>query len=439
MASGKVIVIGAGIGGLSAAHWLLQRGFDVEILEASDRGGGRMATLEHNGDKVDVGAQFYHSNYRYAFELMDAVGLSETKRTIKGKFRFTLEDGSDFLMDHRTPYVKPLGLAGNLTLYWFVLRHVFLGRRFTMYRIEKDIPEYDNVPILDYYGAPSDKAMRDFIVTPVSFGENMGMPEWLNLYHYIHQFRLSFLTDFVGLTGGVASLAEELARRLPVQYDSSVQQLVVEKGRVVGVQMANDGSIRKADHVVVTATPPAAARLMPEELDEQRQFFDSIVYSPMPMPVFFLDRPLRRDVWCYFLDPNMKRDFMMAIDETSKMPEMVPSGKSIVTGWSGHPMTVDLIDLPDEEIIEKAKSDMELILPGFSGYIEHAEVFRHPYGVARYPVGSYRKILDFKQSAERIEGVSFVGSVFGGTTMEAATATAAEAVDRVCRQGGMKE
>ena len=43
MENRKVIVIGAGIGGLSAGYWLGQRGYDVEILEALDRPGGRMA------------------------------------------------------------------------------------------------------------------------------------------------------------------------------------------------------------------------------------------------------------------------------------------------------------------------------------------------------------------------------------------------------------
>jgi phytoene dehydrogenase-like protein len=46
MASRKVIVVGAGIGGLSAAHWLRQRGYEVEVLEASDRPGVRVGMIE---------------------------------------------------------------------------------------------------------------------------------------------------------------------------------------------------------------------------------------------------------------------------------------------------------------------------------------------------------------------------------------------------------
>ena len=58
MENRKVIIVGAGIGGLSAGYWLSQRGFAVEILETSERPGGRMATIERKGDLVDIGAQF---------------------------------------------------------------------------------------------------------------------------------------------------------------------------------------------------------------------------------------------------------------------------------------------------------------------------------------------------------------------------------------------
>ncbi len=42
MENRKVIIVGAGIGGLAAGYWLRQRGYEVEILEASDRPGGRI-------------------------------------------------------------------------------------------------------------------------------------------------------------------------------------------------------------------------------------------------------------------------------------------------------------------------------------------------------------------------------------------------------------
>jgi protoporphyrinogen oxidase len=164
----------------------------------------------------------------------------------------------------------------------------------------------------------------------------------------------------------------------------------MEKDRVVGVQRAGDGSVDRAAHVIVAVTPPAAALLMPEPLEEQRRFFDSVLYTPLPMAVFFLDRPLRRDVLFYFSDPSLRRTYAFAINEHAKMPEMCRSGKSIVTGWAVYPTTLDLMNQGDDDLLRRAKEDIELMIPGFSGWIEDATLVRHPFVNAIYSPGSNR-------------------------------------------------
>lgn len=52
----RVLVIGAGVSGLGAACALQQRGYDVEIIEARDRIGGRIQTV----DRIDYGAHWIH-------------------------------------------------------------------------------------------------------------------------------------------------------------------------------------------------------------------------------------------------------------------------------------------------------------------------------------------------------------------------------------------
>ena len=45
----EIIILGAGLAGLHAAHLLAAAGRDVLVLEANDRVGGRIYTLPHNG------------------------------------------------------------------------------------------------------------------------------------------------------------------------------------------------------------------------------------------------------------------------------------------------------------------------------------------------------------------------------------------------------
>ncbi len=50
--SRKVLILGAGISGLTAAYELSQKGYEVQVLEASFRAGGRNMTVR-NGDRID--------------------------------------------------------------------------------------------------------------------------------------------------------------------------------------------------------------------------------------------------------------------------------------------------------------------------------------------------------------------------------------------------
>lgn len=62
MKSHRVIVIGAGVAGLSAAIRLAEEGLDVQIVEARDRIGGRVWTVhsEGNPSPIELGAEFVH-------------------------------------------------------------------------------------------------------------------------------------------------------------------------------------------------------------------------------------------------------------------------------------------------------------------------------------------------------------------------------------------
>lgn len=56
----RIIIVGAGLAGLTAANALVRAGVDTVVLEARDRIGGRLHTVRLGGGYVDIGGSWIH-------------------------------------------------------------------------------------------------------------------------------------------------------------------------------------------------------------------------------------------------------------------------------------------------------------------------------------------------------------------------------------------
>src|SRR6516164_3802700 len=73
MTGQRVVVIGAGTAGLSAALALAAHGLEVIVVERSDRPGGKMREVELGGRRIDSGPTVF--TMRWVFdELLGALG-----------------------------------------------------------------------------------------------------------------------------------------------------------------------------------------------------------------------------------------------------------------------------------------------------------------------------------------------------------------------------
>ena len=72
----RVVVIGAGAAGLSAAYHLSRAGRQVLVLEARPRAGGRILTHRVAGAVVELGAEFVHGTPGATLDLLRAEGSS---------------------------------------------------------------------------------------------------------------------------------------------------------------------------------------------------------------------------------------------------------------------------------------------------------------------------------------------------------------------------
>lgn len=106
-----VVVVGAGLSGLTAAHRLQQQGVSVLVLEASHRVGGRTINLEiAPGVVVDGGAQWIGAKHTRMFSLLNELGLKTFDSYAAGKSIY-LRKGKKATYHGTIPPMKKVALA----------------------------------------------------------------------------------------------------------------------------------------------------------------------------------------------------------------------------------------------------------------------------------------------------------------------------------------
>lgn len=90
--SPNLLILGAGISGLRAANLLLDQGFSVSLLEARDRVGGRIHSIHDPRIPVplELGAEFIHGRPPQTFSLLSQANLAaydvaDSHRYLRGK------------------------------------------------------------------------------------------------------------------------------------------------------------------------------------------------------------------------------------------------------------------------------------------------------------------------------------------------------------------
>lgn len=261
-----VIVIGAGLAGLTTARVLHQAGFSVQVLEAEPEIGGRVRTRIHpDGFLIDRGFQILLSAYpalqRHVD--LDAIGA---RPFASGAQVWT---GSR-LVPLTNPIRHPQGLLRDLTSPVFGLSDKLRLARWTA-----EMARAPWTTSAEAANATQDQsalnALRSYGFSD-NFIDRFARPFWggimldrsLSTSAGVLKFttKMFIAGDGVLPNGGVGDVPKAIAASLPgdaIRMSSRVDNLVVEGKRVTGVWVGGDTV--HASAVVVAADPPAAARL----------------------------------------------------------------------------------------------------------------------------------------------------------------------------------
>jgi monoamine oxidase len=127
MRGARVVIAGAGLAGLSAAHELARAGAAVTLLDARDYAGGRVRTIRDfsAGHHAELGGEFVESDHKEILGLCDEFrlrlvrvlrsGFTHRFRDARGTYHVSRTAPWDSLADALSPLVRRYKLAGGDT------------------------------------------------------------------------------------------------------------------------------------------------------------------------------------------------------------------------------------------------------------------------------------------------------------------------------------
>lgn len=84
----KILIIGAGLSGLLTAYRLKNKGFDIEIIEARERLGGRIHTINSGTSSVEMGATWFNDIHSNVKRIVNEFELGYFEQFMKGTSYF---------------------------------------------------------------------------------------------------------------------------------------------------------------------------------------------------------------------------------------------------------------------------------------------------------------------------------------------------------------
>jgi oxygen-dependent protoporphyrinogen oxidase len=427
MTNQRIVVVGAGIAGLTAAHFLNQEGHTPIVLEKSDRVGGRMITDVINGFTIDCGAQFLMDAYPILTDLIERLGLSSdfieispyfgTVRT--GKIRKT--QAKDVLSPLRTGL---LGLPG-----W--LRFGYRSYRL-MPRI-KSLPlndfaawvDYDDVDGETWSNSYFGQEITDYIMEPPIDGlffqslrdTSRALPIWITSL-FLYQKKKTKT-----LIGGIEVLPKGLASQLDVRLNTSVRSMSIGKS---GVELDAGTEPIIADRVILATTASVSRTLYKKPGAIEREllvtrYSSTLVIAVAVQDSFRVDPEIAKIYG--ILIPKRERRVISAIEiEESKDIRRLGKGKLFVTFLSGKAGS-EMLNWKEDIILSVVLEEMEKYFPGISRDVLFTKIYRWKEAMPMSPVGRSRNVAQYRKSINGSTKVFLAGDYMGMPCTEGAAET----------------
>jgi oxygen-dependent protoporphyrinogen oxidase len=436
----SVVVVGAGIAGLTCAWRLQQAGHDVEVLEREGKPGGRMRSERRGGYVVDRGAQFIASGYRNLHQLAHTLGLDHRIENIACTRNAILRDGKLHPGDYdslgeflRSDLLSARAKARLPRLLLEIFRH---RKRLDPFHPEK-AADIDRDDMTQYLRRIVGEEALEYLLAPAFSSTFDSDPEDLSGAFALLAIR--FLTGGFRLQcfeGGSGLLTRTLADRLSVRVGWEASEVETEAGGARVRYLAPSGERGLIADAAVVAVPGSLVTRLCRQLTEAEQaFFEQVRYvrgiivhllldeAPETLPYYGVAFPRSEGLDLYG----------MAVDHHK--PGVAPEGAGLVNAALRSSAAARLFGVPDEAVIECVLDNLARTPIGPLAPVD-AVVHRWDPMLPQFHAGYLCHLRSFLGRSERTPRLAFAGDYLVGPYTEGALTSGLRAANEISRSLG---
>ena len=442
----KVMIVGGGISGLSAAYYLNKAGERATLIERAPGLGGVVQTSVQEGCVIEAGPDSFLAAKPWAMDLIREVGLADqvigsndhqrTTYILKNDRLVALPEGIMMMVP-----TKIMPLVGTRLLGWGTKIRMGLE----LLRRPPKAPLADRSVydfLLDHYGQES----VDYLAEPLLAGVYGGDPREMSVNSVLARF-VEIESKYGSLTRGVlaaprpngsgsGSLFRTLKNGLGQLVDALKGSADVVRGAVEslekdgpGFRARVNGDWMTADHVVLATPAGDAARLLQAWNGELAALLQAIPYtSSVTLALGYrkdtFDHPLKG---FGFLVPKRERKLMAACTWVgNKFSYRVPDDMVLLRCFMGG----DALGQSDEALVEAARRELQSIMGLQAAPVFHS-IARWPNSMAQYTVGHEKRQQQVESIVKGIPGLHLAGNGYRGIGLPDCIRASKEAATRI--------
>jgi oxygen-dependent protoporphyrinogen oxidase len=439
----RVIVVGAGAAGISAAFWLQRAGAHVQVLEADQQAGGRVRTIAKDGYRFDVSAAALPTTYKALLRMIDALGIRDEAQ-LRGAVIGALRDGRVHRIARRNP------------LTFLSADHIPAKDKASLWRLGADLgrvfgsinyldlgtaAKFDTRTVHDYCAAHFPDSVRQNLLEPITRALLLTEPEQSSVVDLFAACRsLLVAGHLITHPEGVGFFLTRAAAQLDVTYGAHVTSVREEGGGVrvcwtVETSGETSGEVREqlVDAAVIATPASAAVAAYPEIDPAQRKYLENLMYSTS-IVVSLGVAPAPAETSSMVLIPrDIEPDLCVIGLGHNLAPDRAPPGGGVLTCYWMSEWSKRHFNDSDPELVETTTAKVNELLPGWARDVRSSAVARWSPALVSSEVGTYAGLVDFHAHTDPEARIQLAGDYHAQSSVNASIAAGERAANALLR------